>query len=44
MTLLGSTLFDWAEFDYGNQVELAIYTAKRDKAFVLFTNAAKKCA
>lgn len=38
---LGSALFDWAEFDYGKQVELAIYTARRDRAFEAFVKAAQ---
>ncbi|HYO09438.1 MAG TPA: hypothetical protein VER17_10740 [Tepidisphaeraceae bacterium] len=42
MTILGSALFDWAEYDYGKQVELAIYTARRDKAFIVFHQAADK--
>lgn len=35
-----SALFDWAEFDYGKQVELAVYTARRDQAFDLYAKAA----
>jgi hypothetical protein len=42
MTVLGSTLYDWAEYDYGKQVDLAIYTARRDKAFGIFKAAAEK--
>jgi hypothetical protein len=36
----GAALFDWAEFDYGNKVELAVYTARRDQAFAAFERAA----
>ena len=35
----GAALFDWAEFDYGKKVDLAIYTAKRDRAFKAFEKA-----
>ena len=38
---LGSALFDWAEFDYGNQVELAVYTKRRDRSFESFAKAAQ---
>ena len=36
LMLQGSALFDWAEFDYGRQVELATYTKRRDESFDLF--------
>lgn len=36
--------FDWAEFDYGNKVDLAVYTAKRDQAFQGFERAAAQYA
>lgn len=39
-TVLASALFDWAEFDYGKGIELAVYTARRDRAFALFAQAA----
>lgn len=38
-TLLASAQFDWAEFDYGNHIELAKYTERRDGAFELFRKA-----
>jgi hypothetical protein len=40
MTGLASAQYEWAEFDYGKQVELAVYTARRDHAFELFHKAA----
>jgi hypothetical protein len=36
----GAVLFDSAEFDYGRKVDLAIYVAKRDRAFAAFEKAA----
>src|SRR5258705_10194186 len=36
----GAVLFDSAEFDYGREVDLAIYVAKRDRAFAAFEKAA----
>lgn len=36
-----ATLFDSAEFDYGQKVDLAVYTAKRDEAFRHFARAAE---
>ncbi|MEA2708515.1 MAG: hypothetical protein QOF78_1116, partial [Phycisphaerales bacterium] len=42
LMLQGSALFDWAEFDYGRQVELATYTKRRDQSFDLFHKAAEK--
>jgi hypothetical protein len=33
--------YDWAEFDYGKKVDLAIYTEKRDRAFGAFEKAAQ---
>jgi hypothetical protein len=33
-------LYDWAEFDYGKKVDLALYVAKRDNAFATFERAA----
>jgi hypothetical protein len=36
----GAALFDWAEFDYGKKVDLAIYVEKRDRAFKSFERAA----
>ncbi|MFN0069550.1 MAG: hypothetical protein ACKVYV_18180, partial [Limisphaerales bacterium] len=39
-----ATLFDWAEFDYGQKVDLAVYTAKRDEAFRDFARAAEMYA
>ena len=42
LMLQGSALFDWAEFDYGRQVELAIYTKRRDESFDYFHKAAEK--
>jgi hypothetical protein len=35
-----AALFDWAEFQYGKKVDLAIYVEKRDRAFDLFARAA----
>lgn len=32
--------FDWAEFQYGKKVDLAIYVEKRDRAFAAFQQAA----
>jgi len=40
-TVRGATLFDFAEYEYGREVALAIYTEKRDKAFAMFEKAAK---
>ena len=40
--LMGSALFDWAEFDYGRQVELAVYTKRRDESFDYFHRASEK--
>jgi len=37
----GAAMFDWAEFDYGKKVDLAIYTEKRDRAFRAFEKAAE---
>jgi hypothetical protein len=34
--LRGMVLFDWAEFEYGKKVPLAVYTKKRDEAFDSF--------
>jgi hypothetical protein len=31
-----ATSFDWAEFQYGKKVDLAIYVEKRDRAFAAF--------
>ena len=36
----GAAMFDWAEFDYGKKVDLAIYVEKRDRAFQSFEKAA----
>jgi hypothetical protein len=36
----GATYFDWAEFEYGKEVALAVYTEKRDKAFDTLRRAA----
>jgi hypothetical protein len=35
-----ATSFDWAEFQYGKKVDLAIYVQKRDEAFAAFEQAA----
>ena len=35
-----AVLYDWAEFDYGKKVDLALYVAKRDEAFAAFAHAA----
>ena len=35
-----ATLFDWAEFQYGKKVDLAIYVEKREHAFDAFQRAA----
>lgn len=40
-TVRGATYFDWAEYEYGKDVALAIYTEKRDQAFAMFEKAAK---
>jgi hypothetical protein len=40
-TVRGATYFDWAEYQYGKDVALAIYTEKRDEAFKMFEKAAK---
>jgi hypothetical protein len=37
----GAATFDWAEFDYGKKVDLAIYIEKRDRAFREFERAAE---
>jgi hypothetical protein len=37
----GATHFDWAEYAYGKQEKLAIYTEKRDKAFEMLQKAAE---
>jgi hypothetical protein len=39
LMLQGSALFDWAEFDYGRQVEMATYTKRRDESFDMFHKA-----
>ena len=36
-----ATLFDWAEFQYGKKVDLAIYVEKRERAFEAFQRAAE---
>ncbi|MDQ3623043.1 MAG: hypothetical protein M3463_11210 [Verrucomicrobiota bacterium] len=36
-----AALFDWAEFQYGKKVDLAIYVDKRDRAFNAFQTAAQ---
>jgi hypothetical protein len=36
----GAAHFDWAEYAYGKQEKLAIYTQKRDKAFEMLQKAA----
>jgi hypothetical protein len=36
-----ATSFDWAEFQYGKKVDLAIYVEKRDRAFAAFQRAAE---
>jgi hypothetical protein len=40
-TVRGATLFDFAEYEYGREVALALYTEKRDQAFAMFEKAAK---
>ncbi|MEY2411140.1 MAG: hypothetical protein QOF48_3810 [Verrucomicrobiota bacterium] len=40
-TVRGATWFDWAEYQYGKDVALAVYTGKRDKAFEMFEKAAR---
>ena len=40
-TVRGAALFDFAEYEYGKEVALSIYTEKRDKAFAMFEKAAK---
>ncbi|HZJ14979.1 MAG TPA: glycosyltransferase family 2 protein, partial [Chthoniobacteraceae bacterium] len=35
-----ATLFDWAEFQYGKKVDLAIYVDKRERSFTAFQRAA----
>ena len=40
-TVRGAALFDFAEYEYGREVALAIYTEKRDQAFAMFEKAAK---
>jgi hypothetical protein len=35
-----ATWFDWAEFQYGKKVDLAIYVEKRDHAFAAFQHSA----
>jgi hypothetical protein len=37
----GATHFDWAEYAYGKQEKLPIYTEKRDKAFEMLQKAAE---
>src|SRR5688572_22431107 len=37
----GAVLFDWAEFQYGKKVDLAVYVEKRDRAFSDFKRAAE---
>jgi hypothetical protein len=39
--LKGAILFDLAEFEYGREVDLAIYTDMRNRAFVSFEKAAE---
>lgn len=39
-TVRGATFFDWAEYEYGKDVTLAVYTEKRDQAFAMLTKAA----
>ncbi len=36
-----ATWFDWAEFQYGKKVDLAIYVEKRERSFAAFDKAAK---
>lgn len=40
-TVRGATYFDWAEYQFGKDVALAIYTEKRDEAFKMFERAAQ---